>query len=99
MKSVYLSLILFFYGCYGDNKKTQNEKHFSHYFSESADAFIKEQIKECDENKIANSCMAVGEYYNLGLEGIKQDKNQAFVYFKKACDLGNKFACENLKYQ
>ena len=48
------------------------------------------------DDNIATGCEELGNAYKSGL-GVPIDMVQAAAFYRKACDLGNSFGCDNLK--
>jgi TPR repeat protein len=59
------------------------------------DKAIEYTIKGCN-GKDMEGCLSAGSAYLMGA-GVKQDKSKAMQFYKKGCDLGDKFSCEIYK--
>lgn len=53
--------------------------------------------KACGELDNSSACWALGNFYEEGRNGFKQNKSVAKEYYGKACDMGNKGGCDNYR--
>lgn len=57
---------------------------------------FKNLITRCNEGK-SKSCISIAARYQNGW-GVEINKYYAWIYYKKACDLKNDFACDEFNY-
>ncbi len=60
----------------------------------AAEYILEDQLKDCKDGR-SGACWFVGYTYYKG-EGVKQDYQKAYDYFKQACDGKNAKGCFNL---
>ncbi|KAK2722589.1 cytochrome c oxidase assembly factor 7 homolog [Artemia franciscana] len=85
------------FGCFHE-KKPEVCQLLGEYFeavTKDLEKAAKVFKSNCDDNKFPRSCFKYGGFAFIG-QGCKEDKDAAYDYFKKGCDLGNAPSCLNL---
>lgn len=82
--------------CKKGNINACNEGWYTYYNFDDAQKAVEFSKIACEHGDMS-SCTTVGNAYEYAYKLLKYDPKQASTYYKRACDGGEKHACERLK--